>query len=76
MLALPTGLHKAAAEDPGTDCTYVYARGHWNAPVLALPALQVRAQTPDALRLSRPGHEWDAQPASGRGIVLMCCEQS
>ena len=42
MLTLPTGLHKATAEDLGTDCTYIYARGHWNAPVLALPSLKVR----------------------------------
>ncbi len=41
MLVLPAGIHKESADDEGVDAAYVYARGHWNAPVLVLPATKV-----------------------------------
>ena len=41
MLAVPAGMHKSSAEDRGSDCTYVYARGRWSTPVLRLPAQKV-----------------------------------
>ena len=41
MLVAPAGLFKTTEEDQGMDATYVYARGRWKAPVLALPATKV-----------------------------------
>ena len=41
MLVVPAGCYKAAPEDDGVNAAYVYARGRWKVPVLALPATKV-----------------------------------
>lgn len=41
FLVVPAGFYKATAEDDGIDAAYVYARGRWKAPVLALPTPKV-----------------------------------
>jgi hypothetical protein len=46
MLVLPAGMHKTSADDQGINAAFVYARGKWNAPVIALPASKVLCHMP------------------------------
>ncbi len=44
LLAVPAGLFQARAGGRVHNAAYLYARGRWAAPWLALPALKARAR--------------------------------
>lgn len=44
-------MFRAVAEERGSDCTYLFARGKWGVPALALPALKARASSGSPLSM-------------------------